>query len=714
MQPSIRKTRKRGSGFARLAALSALLTLIALALPGVAWAAAPTITSIAPLSGPVGSTVKITGTSFGATPAVTFWPNKAVPPGDVSVNPAGTEILAKVPTGAHTGPIDVTTTDGTATSAASFVVTATDEASIDSFSPSGGAVGISVTINGTNFTGATEVKFNTTVATTWTIVSSLEITATVPTGATTGKISVKTPVNTATSASDFTVTGVVPTITSFTPTSGPVGTTVTINGTGLSDVTIVRFNTTDQTTFTVNPSGTQITAKVPTGATSGLIYVVAPGGTGSSSGATPSTFTVTTAAAPTITGFSPMSGPPGTLVVITGTNFLAASAVTFGNKAAADFTVDSATQISATVANGTQTGKITVTTPAGTATSAADFTIAASGTPTISSFTPSQGPVGQLVTINGTNFTGVTQVKFNLTAASSFTIVNSTQITATVAAGTTTGYISVTNASGTGTSATKFTVPGTPEITSFSPASGPVGTVVTINGNNLTGTTAVKFNNKDAASFTVDNTNKITAVVAAGTTTGKITVTTPNGTNASATDFAVVNPEITSFDPVKGPWGTAVIITGTSLTGATAVKFGTTNAASFTVNSDTQITATVANGTVTGTISVTLPSGTIQSAEVFAVKHLRSISLSLGGVLNATGAIVVTDGTTTCGQLQPVKIKRRTADGWKTIATGYTTAAGTYSIRLANKDGKYQAFAMRTELGNGDICAKAKSAVAVA
>jgi hypothetical protein len=314
-----------------------------------------------------------------------------------------------------------------------------------------------------------------------------------------------------------------------------------------------------------------------------------------------------------------------------------------------------------------------------------------------------------LVTINGSSFTGATDVKFNLTPASSFTIVSSTQITATVAAGTTTGYIKVTTAAGTGTSATKFTVPGTPEITSFTPASGPVGTTVTINGNNLTGATSVKFNNTAAASFTVDNTNKITAIVAAGTTTGPISVTTPNGTNQSTTNFTVATPEITSFDPTVGTWGTSVVITGTLFTGATAVSFGGTNASSFTVNSDTQITAVVANGSVTGTIRITLPTGTITSADAFTVKHTRKTSFALKKHLIASGSVVVNDGTSACAQQVPVKIERRKDGEWRGVANGVTTASGTYKITLADKTGKYRAIATKTYLGNGDLCSTAKS-----
>jgi hypothetical protein len=78
-------------------------------------------------------------------------------------------------------------------------------------------------------------------------------------------------------------------------------------------------------------------------------------------------------------------------------------------------------------------------------------------TPVVSSFTPSNGPAGTVVTINGSNFTALTSVRFNGVVAA-FTIVNSTQLTATVPATATTGNITVANACGTGTSATAFTV----------------------------------------------------------------------------------------------------------------------------------------------------------------------------------------------------------------------------------------------------------------
>jgi RHS repeat-associated protein len=239
---------------------------------------------------------------------------------------------------------------------------------ITSFSPPSGVVGTSVTITGTNFTGATATKFNGTSATSFTVNSSTQITATVPTGATTGTISVTTPYGTATTSTSFTVNVPAPTITTFSPTSGTPGTSVTITGTNFTGATAVAFHGTAAASFTVN-SATQITATVPNGATTGTITVTTPGGTATSS----TSFTVNVPA-PTITTFSPTSGTPGTSVTITGTNFTGATAVAFHGTAAASFTVNSSTQITATVPTSASTGAITATTPGGTATSPTSFT----------------------------------------------------------------------------------------------------------------------------------------------------------------------------------------------------------------------------------------------------------------------------------------------------------------------------------------------------
>jgi hypothetical protein len=247
-----------------------------------------------------------------------------------------------------------------------------------------------------------------------------------------------------------------PEVTGFTPTCGAVGTTVAISGSHFQGATLVEFNGVDQTTFTVD-SANSITAKVPSGATTGKIRVTTPEGSDDS----PGDFTVSSACPqtnpPTISSFSPTSGPVGTAVAISGTNFTGTTSVTFNNVSAA-YTIDSATKITATVPSSATTGRIRVTNPAGTATSSKDFTV--TGAPTITSFSPMSGPVGTSVTINGTNLTGATSVRFNGVSAS-FTVNSVTKITATVPSGATSGKISVTTPAGTATSSRTFTVTGT-------------------------------------------------------------------------------------------------------------------------------------------------------------------------------------------------------------------------------------------------------------
>ncbi len=243
--------------------------------------------------------------------------------------------------------------------------------------------------------------------------------------------------------------------------------------------------------------------------------------------------------------------------------------------------------------------------------------------PTVTSFSPTSGPVGTSVTINGTNFSGVTAVKFHGTAATTYTVNSTVKITATVPSGATTGPISVTTGAGTGTSSTNFTVTtggSQPTVTSFSPTSGPVGTSVTINGTNFSGVTAVQFNGTAATTYTVNSTVKITATVPSGATTGPISVFTGGGTGTSATSFTVTSgtgPKITGFSPAFGRTGAKVLISGSGFTGATSVKLGGVTA-SFTVQSASRISATVPSMSPGNyKWQVTTPGGTATSTNNF-------------------------------------------------------------------------------------------------
>ena len=179
----------------------------------------------APIFGPVGTGVTITGTNFTGATAVSFNGVTAT----FTEGPPGT-ITTTVPAGATTGPITVTTPgSGPLKTTTRFTVTP----AMSSFAPANGLVGTGVTITGTNFTGATGVSFNGAAAT-FTVTNPGTVTTTVPFGAATGLIAVTTLDGTATSATSFTVTpggppfGLTPTPSSQTVSAGG-STSYTVN-----------------------------------------------------------------------------------------------------------------------------------------------------------------------------------------------------------------------------------------------------------------------------------------------------------------------------------------------------------------------------------------------------------------------------------------------------------------------------------------------------
>ncbi|HYM81864.1 MAG TPA: IPT/TIG domain-containing protein, partial [Candidatus Limnocylindria bacterium] len=582
----------------------------------------PSIASFSPVSGPIGMQVTVRGTGLTGASAVRFNGTLA----SFTVD-SDTLLRANVPAGATTGPISVQNPAGTGTSAASFTVVVAP--TITSFSPASGAVGVEVTVRGTSFTTASAVRFNGTVAT-FTVDSDTLLRANVPAGATTGPISVQNPGGTATSAASFTVNPP-PAITFFTPSSGLVGSEVTVHGASFSSTSAVRFNGT-VATFTVD-SDTLLRANVPVGATSGPISVQNPGGTATSA----ASFTVILP--PSISSFFPTSGPVGTEVTVSGSGFSGATAVRF-NGTLATFTIDSDAQLRANVPAGATTGPISVTNAAGSFATGADFTVIP--TTAITFFTPASGPVGAEVSVHGASFTGATAVRFNGTVAT-FTVDSDTLLRANVPAGATSGPISVQSPGGSATSATSFTLIVAPTIVSFAPASGPIGTEVTVRGSSFTTASAVRFNGT-VATFTVDSDTLLRANVPVGATTGLISVQNPAGTTNSATSFTVVmTPTIAFFTPADGPVGTQVTVHGTNFAGSSAVRFNGT-VATFTVDSDTVLRANVPAGATTGPISVQNAAGTATSGTNFTVIHPATIA-SFAPASGPIGTEVTVRGT---------------------------------------------------------------------
>ncbi|MFR9753373.1 IPT/TIG domain-containing protein [Nocardia sp. 004] len=318
-----------------------------------------------------------------------------------------------------------------------------------------------------------------------------------------------------------------PTITAIFPTSGPPsgGNFVVITGTDFVGPTTVRFGGTATTFVQDNPA--QITALAPPG--SGTVLVTVTNSTGVSNGV-PYTYGVP--AVPTLTGLVPTSGPEagGTVVVLTGTGLLGATAVTFGGTPAAAFTVNSATTITATAPPGVGAVGVTVTTAGGTSNALAYTYIPLA--PTLVSVTPATGPAigGNAVSIIGTNFTGATSVTFGVTPALVFAVVNDSLITATVPPGAGTVGVTVTTAGGT-SNPVLYTYLPAPSVVVIGPIGGPMagGTPVLISGSGFTGATSVAFGAAPAA-FVVNSDSSISAVSPPNPPgPAVVSVTTPGG-----------------------------------------------------------------------------------------------------------------------------------------------------------------------------------------
>lgn len=147
--------------------------------------------------------------------------------------------------------------------------------------------------------------------------------------------------------------------------------------------------------------------------------------------------------------------------------------------------------------------------------------------------------------------------------------------------------------------------------------SGKIGATVPILGQGFNSASKVSFNGT-SANFTVVTDNYMTVKVPAGATTGKVTVTETGGALSSLQTFRVT-PQILNFSPPSGPVGTVVTITGNSLTQTQGVGFGNRVPAQFTVNSDTQVTATVPSGAKTGPIGIQTLGGLAISSGTFKV-----------------------------------------------------------------------------------------------
>lgn len=186
---------------------------------------------------------------------------------------------------------------------------------------------------------------------------------------------------------------------------------------------------------------------------------------------------------------------------------------------------------------------------------------------------------------------------------------------------------------------TTGTVPQ-PVINSFTPATGTQGTVVTITGQNFTGATAVRFNNLNAAAFTVVSASQITATVPGPGSSGTISVLTPGGSADSENSFTYFNaPTITSFTPRQAESRGTITIFGSNLNNVNQVLIGGRNA-SFTIVNNNTITAGIPSNGATGSVAVSATNGPLVELPGFTfVNSLTELEACVTNPLSITASV---------------------------------------------------------------------------
>ena len=338
---------------------------------------------------------------------------------------------------------------------------------------------------------------------------------------------------------------------------------------------------------------------VPGGVASGKVKVTSPAGSEESA----EVFTVI--AKPQVTGLHILQGKVGDALEVKGSGFTWVTGpgqVTLGGVAAA-YTVASDVLLRLTVPGGVASGKVKVTSPAGSEESAEVFTVIAK--PQVTGLHTLQGKVGDALEVKGAGFTWVTgpgQVTLGGVVAA-YTVVSDALLRLTVPGGVASGKVKVANPAGSGESADTFTVLPGPTITGFLPKAAVVGTLVTIQGTNLA-QARVAFGGQAATVVHLDSAFQVRAEVPVGAKDGTIMVTTAGGPASSSDPFKVLSndrPYLDSFSPTFGPPGSQVTVTGRNLLGLTLATLNG-KPATFQSGSDTAFTLVVPDDAYPGKI----------------------------------------------------------------------------------------------------------------
>ena len=507
----------------------------------------PSITSISPVSGPVGggTPVTIIGENFVRDTAVNFGGIAAASVTFVS----STQLTATTP--AHVaGAVNVTVTNpDTQNSALANGFVFGGAVSVTLLKPARGSTngGTTVTIIGSGFSSGTTVSFGDAAATLVTFVNTSELTCITP--AHSGGGPVDLTVSNPGAASAVLKDGFAyrmaagPVVKSVSPSSGTSngGTVIAISGGHFVAGTTVNFggviltptSIASSKLLCVTPAFSQLSGRVD-------VKVINPDGqTGTLVGG----FAYTLTSAPVITKITPNQGLTngGGVVRLKGLNFARGLRIQFDGADATNITFFTPRFLTCTAPPRSSPGNVAVvvTNPDGASSSINNgYTYKAAHGPLIASVTPNTGPQegGTTVTVAGGALVPGTVVDFGGVPAQSVTFVSSKELTCVTPANSPGSVaVTVTNPDGQSRSLNHaflyFAMAPAPSIVSLSPTAGSVfgGTSITINGANFVSGATVTFGSLSATNVVFVSANQLTAL------------TPPNP--VGSVDVVVTNPD---------------------------------------------------------------------------------------------------------------------------------------------------------------------------
>ena len=392
----------------------------------------PSVTGYSPLFGNPGTVLTITGSNFGAASSNSYVFVVSAETNSISVWPTSswsdTRIVLTVPSAMPLGKVYLNVLANGVNSTGTYPFTVGIPPSIISYSPPSGLPGTVITINGSRFgssQGSGFVSVLSAVTNTWTTWpttawSDTEITVPVPASMPLGKVYLSVTAGGLATIGTYPFTvGVPPVIECYSPLYGALGASVTINGSGFglnqgnSFVSVLSAVTNIWTTWTPSSwSDTQIVISVPENMPLGKVYLNVTVGGLQSIG----TYPFTVGIPPFITSYSPPYGNPGTVLTIDGAGFGSTQGSNYVSVLSAVTNTWTTwpvinwgdTQITATIPSAMRLGKVYLSVTADGLASIGTYPFTVGIPPFIMSYSPTSGPAGTIITIQGSGF-GLTQ-----------------------------------------------------------------------------------------------------------------------------------------------------------------------------------------------------------------------------------------------------------------------------------------------------------------